>query len=128
MAASDSNDPLLGALRHSTVELVRREGRDLTVRQLATFLVCYLESDAQTVRGLAATLNVGKPAVTRTLNRLAEFDFVRRRGDPRDRRSILVQRTRAGLVFLKELHGILDEASAKTSVPPPDVASEASRD
>lgn len=105
MAASDSNEPLLGLLRHSTVELVRREGRDLTVRQLATFLVCYLESDTQTVRGLAARLNIGKSAVTRALNRLAAFDLVRRRGDPRDRRSILVQHTRTGLAFLQELHG-----------------------
>ncbi len=115
MAASDSKEPRLGMLRQSMVELVRREGRDLTVRQLAIFLVCYLESGEQTIRGLAATLNVGKPVVTRALDQLAAFDLVRRRGDPRDRRSILVQRTRAGLTFLKELHGILKQASAKAS-------------
>jgi DNA-binding MarR family transcriptional regulator len=115
MAASDSNDPLLGMLHHFAVELVRREGRDLTVRQLATFLVCYLESDAQTVRGLAATLSVGKPAVTRAVDRLVAFDFVRRRRDPRDRRSILIQGTRSGLGFLRELDGILEEASREAS-------------
>ncbi len=113
MAASDTNEHLLGMLRHSIVELVRREGPDLTARQLSTFLICYLESEAQTVRGLAAKLNISKPAVTRALDRLVEFDLVRRKDDPLDRRSILVQRTPAGSAFLRELRGIVKEASSQ---------------
>jgi hypothetical protein len=43
------------------VSLVRRQGPDLSARQLGVFLTSYLEEEAQTVRGLAAKLNVSKP-------------------------------------------------------------------
>ncbi len=114
MPAAEHNEQLLGLLRHSITELVRREGPDLTARQLGTFLICYLESEAQTVRGLAAKLNISKPAVTRALDRLVEFDLVRRKDDPLDRRSILVQRTQTGLGFLRELRGIARDAAARS--------------
>ena len=111
MATSETNEPLLAILRNSITALVRREGPDLTARQLATFLICYLEGEAQTVRGLAAKLDISKPAVTRALDRLVEFDLVRRKDDPLDRRSILVQRTQTGLGFLRDLRGIMREAA-----------------
>jgi hypothetical protein len=42
MTASDDNaDALLSILHQSTVGLVRREGPDLSARQLAIFLVCW---------------------------------------------------------------------------------------
>ena len=97
----------LDLIRQAIVGLVRRDGPDLTARQLAVLLTAYLESDAQTVRGLAAHLHVAKPAITRALDRLAEFDLVRRKQDPLDRRSILVQRTTAGMGFLRELDQIV---------------------
>ena len=56
-----STDNLAGILRSAIVELVRRDGPDLTARQLGVFLTCYLEAEAQTVRGLAARLDVSKP-------------------------------------------------------------------
>ena len=65
---------------------VRWDGPDLSARQLGVFLTCYLETEAQTVRGLAAKLGVSKPAITRALDRLSEFDLVRRKTDPLDRR------------------------------------------
>jgi len=46
--------------------------------------------------GSAAKLGVSKPAITRALDRLTEFDLVRRKTDPLDRRSVLAQRTVAG--------------------------------
>src|ERR1700723_4513601 len=107
MASSPSADQLVGILRDTVVSLVRRDGPDLSSRQLGVFLTCYLESEAQTVRGLAAKLNVSKPAITRALDRLSEFDLVRRKTDPLDRRSVLVQRTIAGAAFLRELKKIL---------------------
>jgi DNA-binding MarR family transcriptional regulator len=91
---------------------VRREGPDLSARQLGVFLTCYMESEAQTVRGLAAKLGVSKPAITRALDRLSEFDLVRRKTDPMDRRSVLVQRTPPGMAFLRELRGYLRDASS----------------
>jgi DNA-binding MarR family transcriptional regulator len=111
MAASEIDEPLLGTLRHSIVGLVRRDGPDLSARQLAIFLACYLETEAQTVRGLAAKLNISKPAVSRALDRLEEFSLVRREDDRLDRRSVLIRRTRAGLSLQRELSKIMEEAS-----------------
>lgn len=108
----DTTDSLLGILRSTIVDLVRREGPDLSARQLGVFLTCYLETEAQTVRGLAAKLNVSKPAITRALDRLSEFDLVRRKTDPQDRRSVLVQRTPGGTAFLRELRGFLRDAAS----------------
>jgi DNA-binding MarR family transcriptional regulator len=64
-----------------------------------------------TVRGLAADLKVSKPAITRALDRLGELDFARRKVDPADRRSVLVQRTVKGAAFLRDLRSILSEAA-----------------
>ena len=99
-------------LRTAIVELVRRDGPDLSARQLGVFLTCYLETEAQTVRGLAAKLGVSKPAITRALDRLSEFDLVRRKTDPLDRRSVLVQRTATGMAFLREMRTILRDAAS----------------
>ena len=43
-----------------------------------------------------------RPAVTRAIDRLSELDFVRRKPDEADRRSILMQRTVKGSVFLRD--------------------------
>jgi DNA-binding MarR family transcriptional regulator len=64
------------------------------------------------VRGLAAELNVSKPAITRALDRLGELDLARRKVDPLDRRSVLVQRTMKGAAFLRDLRSIMGEASS----------------
>jgi DNA-binding MarR family transcriptional regulator len=112
MIRNEVGDGLAGMLRTAIVELVRQDGPDLSARQLGVFLTCYLESEAQTVRGLAARLNVAKPAITRALDRLSLFDLVRRKTDPRDRRSVLVQRTASGMAFQRELRAILRGAAA----------------
>jgi DNA-binding MarR family transcriptional regulator len=109
-------DRLASLLRVAIVELVRRDGPDLTARQLGVFLTCYLESKAQTVRGLAVHLDVSKPVITRALDRLAEFDLVRRKTDPLDRRSVLVQRTATGMGFLRELRMILRDAASALEI------------
>ncbi len=111
MAASSTADQLVGILRDTTVALVRRDGPDLSSRQLGVFLTCYLNEGAHTVRGLAAELNVSKPAITRALDRLGELDLARRKVDPMDRRSVLVQRTLKGTAFLRDLRGIMGDAS-----------------
>jgi DNA-binding MarR family transcriptional regulator len=108
---TESIEQTVDVLRQTIVALVRRDGPDLTARQLSVFLICYLEGEAQTVRGLAAKLNVSKPAITRALDRLSEFDLVRRKQDPLDRRSVLVQRTMGGAGFLRDLKKILADAS-----------------
>lgn len=109
---NETGDALIGMLRTTIVELVRRDGPDLSARQLGVFLVCYLETEAQTVRGLAAKLGVSKPAITRALDRLTEFELVKRKTDPLDRRSVLVQRTPAGMAFLREVRSMLRDAAS----------------
>jgi DNA-binding MarR family transcriptional regulator len=111
MASSPSADQLVGILRDTVVALVRRDGPDLSARQLGVFLTCYLQEGAHTVRGLAADLNVSKPAITRALDRLGELDLARRKIDPMDRRSVLVQRTLKGAAFLRDLRSIMGDAA-----------------
>jgi DNA-binding MarR family transcriptional regulator len=111
MITSEASAGLVNVLRSTIVALVRQEGPDLSARQLGVFLTCYLESEAQTVRGLATKLNVAKPAITRALDRLSEFDLARRKKDPLDRRSVLVQRTATGMAFLRELRTMLRDAA-----------------
>lgn len=106
-----SADQLVGIMRDTIVSLVRRDGADLSPRQLGVFLTCYLRDGAHTVRGLAADLNVSKPAITRALDRLGELDLARRKVDPLDRRSVLVQRTPKGAAFLRDLRSIMNEAA-----------------
>ena len=108
---------MVDVLRRAMVSLVRRDDPDLTARQLAIFLTCCLETEAQTVRGLARHLNVSKPAITRGLNRLSAFDLVRRRTDPLGRRSVLVQRTTNGAAFLRDISTILADAARETDRP-----------
>ncbi len=111
MAQAATTDHLVITLRDTIVSMVRRDGPDLSARQLGVFLTCYLQEGAHTVRGLAAELNVSKPAITRALDRLGELDLARRKVDPMDRRSILVQRTLKGAAYLRELRSIMAEAS-----------------
>lgn len=108
---SNDFERLINILRYTVVEMVRRDGTDLSARQMAVFLTCYLNEGSQTVRGLSAILNVSKPAITRALDRLGELDLIRRKFDPMDRRSVLVQRTLKGNAYLSEIQNIMVEAT-----------------
>ncbi|MGH7057608.1 MAG: MarR family transcriptional regulator [Acetobacteraceae bacterium] len=114
MPSMSSADQMVGVLRETVVALVRRDGPDLSARQLGVFLTCYLQDGGHTVRGLAAELDVSKPAITRALDRLGELDLARRKVDPADRRSVLVQRTLKGAAFLRDLRAIMSDAAATT--------------
>jgi DNA-binding MarR family transcriptional regulator len=111
MATQTNPDVFVGILRDTVVALVRRDGPDLSARQLGVFLTVYLTDGPHTVRGLAAELNVSKPAITRALDRLGELDLARRKVDPMDRRSVLVQRTLKGAAFLRDMRSIMDQAA-----------------
>lgn len=103
-------DPL-DIWRRAIVDSVRRDAPDLSARQMAVLLSVYMTPPPHTVRGLAEILNVSKPAITRALDRLGEYRLARRKSDARDRRSILVQRTVRGSVYLSEFAEIIGEAS-----------------
>lgn len=99
--------------RRAIVESVRLEAPDLSARQMGLLLSVYLTPPPHTVRGLAESLNVSKPAITRAVNRLSELGMVKRKPDEADRRSVLIHRTVKGSVFLREF-GELIVVAAKT--------------
>lgn len=93
------------------LETVRRDGPDLSSRQLAILLTVYLTPPPHTVRGLAASLNVSKPAITRALDTLGGLDLLKRKRDEADRRNVLVQRTVKGSVFLRDFADLVAAAA-----------------
>jgi DNA-binding MarR family transcriptional regulator len=64
-------------------------------------------------RAQSAKLNVSGPAISRALNRLAEFDLVHQQIDPSDRRSALARCTMTGAAFLLDLKNILAGAGRR---------------
>jgi DNA-binding MarR family transcriptional regulator len=89
--------------RRVNVAGVGRPTADLSARQIAMLLTVYMTPPPHTVRGLARTLAIPKPAVTRALDRLSTLGLARRKVDEADRRSVLIQRTVKGSVYLTEL-------------------------
>jgi DNA-binding MarR family transcriptional regulator len=107
-------NPLLHILKDAMLASVSSNGPDLSARQLTVFLKIYLETGTEhTVRGLAADLNVSKPAITRALDRLVEFDFTKRETDRNDRRSVIARRTPTGSAYLRTLGGYMADASKR---------------
>jgi len=95
--------------RNVVAESVRRDGPDLSARQMALLLTVYLSPPPHTVRGLAQILAVSKPAITRALDRLSDFGLVKRKVDEADRRSV------KGSVYLREFGDIIVHAAAVSS-------------
>lgn len=104
------NHKLLRMWRLSTLESVRSNEPDLTMRQMSVLLEVYMTEPPHTVRGLAAKLNVTKPVITRALDTMSKYGFIKRKPDENDKRSIFVQRTVKGAVYLSELSDRIVEA------------------
>jgi DNA-binding MarR family transcriptional regulator len=75
---------------------------DLTARQIAVLLTVH-RAEPQTVRGLAAALNVNKPAITRATSRLIELSYVSKEREPHDRRSVLIKPTKQGATAVRKM-------------------------
>jgi len=97
--------------RATSVAALGREHPDLTTRQFALLLQVYLAPPPHTVRGLARELAMSKPAVSRALDALGKLDLLRRKTDESDRRSLLVQRTVKGSVFLRDFGDLAAESA-----------------
>ncbi len=80
---------------------VRSGQPDLTNRQMALMMLVYLTPGPHTVRGLANTLGVSKPVITRALNTLGSLGYLRRVRDEADRRNVFVAKTSTGQEFLE---------------------------
>ncbi len=96
----------------AVAESVRADGPDLSARQMAILLTVFMAPGIHTVRGLSAGLRISKPAVSRALDRLSDLGYVRRVKDASDRRSVQVQRTVKGSVYLSEMAQLIS-ASAR---------------
>ena len=103
MRSNVASDPRVELMRDILLALVRRDGRDLTARQLSAFLIVYTNDDVQTVSSLAEMMNISRPGVTRVMDRLVRFDLMSREEDPADRRRVLARRTARGLAFHQDL-------------------------
>ncbi|MGD9638242.1 MAG: MarR family winged helix-turn-helix transcriptional regulator [Alphaproteobacteria bacterium] len=100
--------------RRAVVECVKKDSHDLSSRQMAVLMMVYLTDSPHTVRGLAAELNISKPAITRALDRLGSYGLVKRKLDDKDRRSVIIQRTVKGSVFLREFGDMIVNAARET--------------
>jgi DNA-binding MarR family transcriptional regulator len=98
-------------LRDILLALVRRDGRDLTARQLSAFMIVYTEDEIQTVSSLAEQMNISRPGVTRVMDRLVQFDLISREEDRVDRRRVLARRTPRGIAFYRDLSAIARTAA-----------------
>ena len=96
--------PLLRQWMSTLVDYVRSGKPDLTNRQMALMMTVYISSGPHTVRGLAETLHVSKPVITRALNKLSALGYLRRERDVADRRNIFITRTPKGAEFLDAFH------------------------
>ena len=109
-------DRLLAILHGTICASVRSDAHDLSARQMAILLAITLESGLHTVRGLAAALNISKPAISRSLDRLCELGLAAREPDPRDRRSVLVVPSDSGRDYVAALRDMLHEAARPVPV------------
>lgn len=92
-------------LFQQTISLVRKDGRDLTLRQLAILLACDALPGPQTVRGLAHLLRIARPVVSRAVDRLEQKLLAQRKSDPTDSRSVLIKPTAAGRLYCQQFLG-----------------------
>ena len=93
----------LKLLHEVNLALVRDSEQDLSARQLTILLTVYLEPPPHTVRGLAAKLNVTKPAITRALDTLGSLRLLSRKRDEADKRNVIITRTVVGALYLEQL-------------------------
>jgi DNA-binding MarR family transcriptional regulator len=99
----EEDDRLLFWLKRRIIVMVRAKGPDLNLRQLAILLVSETADHPVTVKSLNLTIGLSKPAITRSIDRLAAFKLVRRLPDPQDRRSVLVEVMPSGHALCRRL-------------------------
>ena len=86
----------LGLWHSVSMQQVRLDERDLSLRQLAILLEIYLVPPPHTVRGLAAKLDV-----------MGALGLVTRERDERDRRNVIIKRTIDGALYLERLGDLI---------------------
>ena len=105
----------LGLWHTVSLQQVRVDSHDLTLRQMAILLHIYLVPPPHTVRGLAATLGVTKPVITRALDTMGAMKLVDRVRDDVDRRNVIIKRTLGGALYLEKLGDLIIAEGRKLS-------------
>lgn len=81
----------------------------LSPRQMAVLaLSCHPQDALRTIRGMADAMGVGRPAVSRAIDRLEVLGLVRRRADRNDLRSKHANATERGRRRALEIAAMLD--------------------
>ena len=89
---------------------------DLSQRQTGVLLTIYMSPPPHTIRSLAETLHISKPAICRAVDALSALDLVKRKKDEDDRRNVFLQRTINGSVFLRDFADVIvQETNSSTS-------------
>lgn len=113
MALELRTSAALGLWHQASLDLVHQDGPDLTLRQMTILMQVYLVPPPHTVRGLAETLNVTKPVITRALDTMGRMGLVNRARDETDRRNVVIRRTVAGALYLDRLGDVIVAAGRK---------------
>ena len=87
---------------------------------MSILLTVYMSEPPHTVRGIATDLNIAKPVITRALDTMGKMGLIKRKRDEKDKRSIFIQRTVKGAVFLSELSDRIVAADKLVPPDPPD--------
>lgn len=106
----------LGLWHAVSLEQVRVDKRDLTLRQISILLQIYLVPPPHTVRGLATILGVTKPVITRALDTMGDLGLVTRVRDERDKRNVIIRRTVDGAIYLEKLGDLIIDQGRKLPI------------
>ncbi len=106
----------LGLWHAVSLEQVRVDKRDLTLRQISILLQIYLVPPPHTVRGLANILGVTKPVITRALDTMGDLGLVTRVRDERDKRNVIIRRTVDGALYLEKLGDLIIDQGRKLPI------------
>lgn len=85
-----------------SLQSVRDTGPNFSARQMVVLTTIYLETGPHTVRSLALKLDVTKAVIGRAIDTLEGLQLVRRCDDPRDKRSVIIERTARGSNYLSD--------------------------
>ncbi|MGV6801002.1 MAG: MarR family transcriptional regulator [bacterium] len=100
---------VLMSWRDVFVESVRADAPDLSMRQWSILMTVYLTPGPHTVRQMSADLNVPKPAISRALDALSIHGLIKRVRDVNDKRSVLIQKTADGGLFIDDFARLVED-------------------
>lgn len=86
---------------------------ELSPRQNLVLLHIYLTEPPHSIKSLTESLGFSKAAVCRAVDYLSAQGLVKRKRDADDKRNVFINRSIAGLVYLSDLAGIIQQESGQ---------------